>query len=501
MNISISKKLTIFLMTTSTVAVFCSCLMFYFIQTSKFKETYLKDLNTLADIIGRNCQASLVFHVPEDADRALNSLAHRSSVFAAVVYDENWNVFSSYENKAHDFSIKPGGPEEVLDVDRQIVLDDGIVIGHIVIHDDMKDIKDSRRSGLAILLVVGFLALAVSWLVAFYLQKFISRPLLNLTKAVKDMAAGNFETVQNVKIKSRDELGMLTESFVEMGLRLKKSYQELEDYNHKLGEMVADRTKKLEDAISSLHNSKDQLIHSEKMAAIGQLVAGIAHEVNNSINFISAAVPTIDRLVKKLDLATAESAEQKQIFMEIETVLVNAQEGVRRTKKIVADLHSFARPGQGVFKPTDINRELDRVINLLQYELRNRVTVHKEYEDLPEIMCIGDLVNQVFLNVLMNSSQAIKGQGDIWIKTGTDMDRVFVSVRDNGGGIDPKNIKKIFDPFFTTKEVGQGTGLGLSISHGTIQAHNGEIKVINTSREGTEIAIFLPIEQSWEDAQ
>jgi two-component system NtrC family sensor kinase len=268
--------------------------------------------------------------------------------------------------------------------------------------------------------------------------------------------------------------------------------------------------------IDKLEDAHNQLLQSEKMASIGQLAAGVAHEINNPIGFVNSNCGTLSTYIQDIfslidifeadiaiwDEATVQRVEdvKKRIdfaFLreDIFTLLKESAEGVHRVRKIVQDLKDFSHPDDGQWQQADLHRCLDSTINIVHNEVKYVADVVKEYGDMPDIQCLPFQLNQVFLNLLVNAGHAIKdGRGTITIRTGTECSsHVFVEIADNGVGIKEEDMKRIFDPFFTTKPIGKGTGLGLSVSYGIITKHNGDIEVQSHPGEGTNFRIRLPI--------
>ncbi len=324
----------------------------------------------------------------------------------------------------------------------------------------------------------------------------VLKPLNNLVEAAQKIASGKFGT--QITIESDTEIGLLTDSFNKMSLKvaeaktaLEMKIQELERLNHDLQETQA------------------QLVHSAKMVSLGQLVAGVAHELNNPIGFIYSNMAHLkdysERLTKLLDVAehnpknldkTKKEEEYDYILEDMPRLIKSCEDGARRVRDIVVSLRNFSRLDEAQVKDIDVNESLENTLQLLSGELKNRIRVHKTFEELPLIKCFSSQINQVFMNILSNAAQAIEGEGDIWIHTSINKDFAIISIKDSGKGMTDKTIEKIFDPFFTTKPVGEGTGLGLSISYGIIQRHGGEIRVESKIGQGTEFSIFLPLDGS-----
>jgi signal transduction histidine kinase len=250
------------------------------------------------------------------------------------------------------------------------------------------------------------------------------------------------------------------------------------------------------------------------MASLGQLVAGIAHEINNPVTFISAGVESLNTNLEEirqvLDIyhkITPRNVAQKikeiedlkgkidynEALREIGNLIDSIKHGTERTSEIVRGLRTFSRLDEDVLKIANIHEGLDSTLILLRNKYKQRIEIEKHYGAIPEIECYPGQLNQVFMNILSNAIDAINDKGTITISTSKSNGKVQISIKDTGKGI-PENIRtKIFEPFFTTKEVGHGTGLGLSISHGIIEKHKGTIEVKSEAGKGTVIILSLPL--------
>lgn len=262
-----------------------------------------------------------------------------------------------------------------------------------------------------------------------------------------------------------------------------------------------------------LEETQTQLLQSEKMASIGQLAAGVAHEINNPVGFVNSNLSTLEGYVADLMalLAAYEESEgalppERQAELaalrqrldvdylrdDIGKLLKESLEGVQRVCRIVADLKDFSHVGQSEFQWASIESGLDSTLNVVWNELKYKADVVKEYAGVPEIQCMMSQLNQVFMNLLMNAVQSIKDHGRIIVRTGFDDEQVWVEVEDSGSGIAPEHLSRIFEPFFTTKPVGTGIGLGLSLSYGVVRKHQGEITVKSEVGVGTTFRVSLP---------
>ncbi len=255
--------------------------------------------------------------------------------------------------------------------------------------------------------------------------------------------------------------------------------------------------------VTELHQSREQLVQADKMAAIGTLSAGVAHEINNPVGFISSNLNTMAKYVEKIrryaDKDPNPDAEARQALIEMlddfADAIEESKEGADRVRKIVADLKSFSRIDKSQTEFFNLNDGLETTLNIVWNELKYKCTVEKNYGEIPNLYCIPNQLNQVFMNLLVNAGHAIKeDSGTITITTSADKENVYVSIRDTGMGIPRENLKRIFEPFFTTKDVGKGTGLGLSMAYDIVQKHLGRISIKSTIGSGTEFIITLPLE-------
>jgi PAS domain S-box-containing protein len=270
-------------------------------------------------------------------------------------------------------------------------------------------------------------------------------------------------------------------------------------------------------ADTNIKKMQSQIIQQEKLASLGQLAAGVAHEINNPIGFISSNLRSLAKYVERYvqfislvdsvvqhvcpDESRKEIDEGRRrlkidhVSRDIHQLIEESIDGTKRVTKIVQDLKSFARIDGAERTHVDINECLDSNINVAWNEIKYVATLNKEYGELPPLLCYPQQLNQVFMNLLINAAQAMDKMGEISIKTWSDGDNVFVAISDTGKGIPPVVMGRIFDPFFTTKEVGKGTGLGLSISYDIIKKHNGEIAVQSEAGKGTCFTLKLPVEK------
>ncbi len=266
-----------------------------------------------------------------------------------------------------------------------------------------------------------------------------------------------------------------------------KAYDEIAQLNETLEARVEQRSRELRE-------TQQQLMQAEKMKSLGQLVAGVAHELNNPIGFVHANIQLIDENVQKIARPDATPEEIARARAALAKLLTRSREGTERVKQIVQDLRSFSRMDQAELQEVDLHDELDRTIDLMEPRCKDCIAIERDYGELPHVRCYPGQLNQVFLNLLINACDAMDGTGHIRVVTRPIEDGVRVEVEDDGSGI-PEELKgRIFDPFFTTKPVGKGTGLGLSLSHGIVERHGGRMTVESEPGQGTTFRIELPLD-------
>jgi two-component system NtrC family sensor kinase len=327
----------------------------------------------------------------------------------------------------------------------------------------------------------------------------VLRPLNELVDAIQKMDVQ--DAPMEIPVKSETELGVLTESFNEMSQRI---------YNAKVD--LENKVRELEKAYSEVKDAQAQLVHSAKMASLGQLVAGIAHELNNPIGFIYSNMGHLRDYSTKLNqiieaagkdpqslAKIKEEVDYEYIVQDLPRLISSCEEGARRTRDIVLGLRNFSRLEEAKIKKVDLREGIENTLRLIAGEVKGRIEVHTDFKPMPHILCYASQLNQVFMNILANAAQAIEGEGHIWIELSLlqepgQPDRARVVIRDSGKGMPSETLEKIFDPFFTTKGVGQGTGLGLSISYGIVKKHGGDIQVHSEAGKGTEFIVTIPVD-------
>lgn len=388
----------------------------------------------------------------------------------------------------------------------------GVGINNDEIFSTVEDLK--RTLILAALFSAGLIVF-----LTYSVARQISNPVKQLTLRANRIKSGYYS--ERVSIDGRDEIGELASTFNDMAASLEERSQALMELNRDLERKVAQRTQAVEErsrevkhALQELKETQVQLIQSEKMASLGQLVAGIAHEIKNPLNFIYGNTDFLKKYIGQLKLLIRfleargpdqpldreklddfkEEINYEFIVDDLDTLIRNFEEGAERIHAIISDLRTFSRLDADQLRSVDIREPIDLALNLLRNEYRDRIRIHRDYGQLPKVACDPGKISQVMMNLVVNACQSIEGEGDIWIRTFSRNGSAVIEVDDTGSGIEPEHLSKVFEPFFTTKPVGKGTGLGLSISYGIIQQHRGRIHVQSEKGKGTLFTVELPIQ-------
>src|SRR5574344_88133 len=352
----------------------------------------------------------------------------------------------------------------------------------------------------------GFIFIILGFFFSKLMTNTVLKPFKSIINNVKQIADGNFS--QRLSMSNYKELNELLIACNEMASNLQNIYSTLEM-------QVQQRTKELNDALQELKHTQALMLHSAKMKSLGELVAGLTHELNNPINFVYGNLVHLKNysndLIKLIDafdnnseeLSTENQMRIKLIKDEIDydflkrdlpELLQSCHVGMERTKSLIMDLRNFARMNEDSIAAINVAKEIETTLNILNSKIGDNIKIHKDFENQNLLIdAYGGQLNQVFMNLIDNSIYALNGQGNIAIRTKSDDFNVIIEIEDDGSGIDEDSLEKIFEPFYTTKPVGNGTGLGLSICYQIIKNHKGTIEVFSKKDIGTKFVIKLPL--------
>ncbi len=353
--------------------------------------------------------------------------------------------------------------------------------------------------GIAVALTI--MLITAGCVLSYYLTRSFEKPINVLMKTARAIASGDLE--RTLSLERNDELGEMAEVLNQMVTNLRH-----------LNENLANQVRWLRETKDELSRTQGQLVTQEKMAALGRLVAGVAHELNNPISFVYSnsillrdSVAQLKRVLELYESVQGLTEESRMLVEglkeeidydylvnDVSQAIEDCYEGSRRVRDIVLNLRTFSRLEEAELQRIDVVDGIESTIRILgQYYRPDRVVVHRDYAEIPRLECYAGQLSQVWMNLMVNAAQAMNSRGDLWISTRVRNGRAMIEFRDSGPGM-PEDVKnKIFDPFFTTKAVGDGTGLGLSIVHTIIERHAGDIAVESEIGQGTTFRVELPL--------
>ncbi|OUL28401.1 histidine kinase [Nostoc sp. RF31YmG] len=373
-------------------------------------------------------------------------------------------------------------------------------------------------------------ALTVATLMGYFTSRWIAYPIVRLNRASQAMASGNLDQV--VDVSNIKELDTLAHSFNYMAGQLREFFTALENSKEELEDRVEARTAELKTTLSELQRTQAQVLQSEKMSSLGQLVAGVAHEINNPVNFIHGNITHLKQYTQDLlqmiylyqkrhssydpeIQALADEIDLEFLIEDLQKMLSSMKMGTERIRNIVLSLRNFSRMDEAEFKAVDIHEGIESTLLILQYRLKDKpdrpaIEIIRDYANLPQVECYPGQLNQVLMNILVNAIDALdevnagrtceenkENPSQITICTSVSNTQwIEIAIADNALGMSEQVKSRIFDPFFTTKAVGKGTGMGMAISYQIItEKHRGKLECFSTLGKGTEFIIQLPIRQ------
>jgi signal transduction histidine kinase len=393
----------------------------------------------------------------------------------------------------------------------------------VVVAVPESDFLEQIYANTRITIFLCFLALIIAIALGIYTSRWINQPILELIYAAQTIASGDLS--KRLELSNIKEIDILNYAFNRMAEQLQESFIALKNNNLQLEDRVEARTSELKNTLQELQQAQMQIIQSEKMSSLGQMVAGVAHEINNPVNFIHGNITYLDEYTQDLlNLVQLYQSEYPQPSLVIQEelknldlefiqedsakILASMKMGTQRIEEIVLSLRNFSRLDEADMKKVDIHEGVESTLLILQHRLNAKLnfpTIHiiKNYDNnLPLVECYAGQLNQVLMNILTNAIDALEEKVDNFIPTitiGTSVVNsqwIEIAIADNGVGMSEEVHNKIFDPFFTTKPVGKGTGMGMSISYQIItQKHGGKLERVSTLGVGTEFLIQIPVSQ------
>ena len=508
-------------------------MMMDFIRESNY-EALSKRANTTATLFATTTKDAVLSFDLASLESFVNEVMQNPDLVYARVVSDDGTPFAEAGDSSHQqteiFRMDSDAHyinDDVYDISA-LIEEGGEVYGRVELGIHIGSINQAINKVYTWGLVLASGEMLLVALFSFLLGGYLTGQLHKLREAASAIAQGKLDTT--VPVKGRDEVAVVGKAFNLMAANLHKASQdqaryeaELLDLNQTLESRVSERTEQLqtrngqlEKTLKTLKNTQAKLLHSEKMAGLGTMAAGVAHEINNPVGFVKSNLGTLQTYTgdlmkysselnsmlaqtgdKQLIAASEEARKQYDVeYLEedLPVLLSESLDGVTRVEGIVSGLKSFSRLDSDAMQPGNINRGIQDTLKVASNQLKYHCTIHEEYADLPELTCNMAQINQVVLNLLVNASHAIADKGDIYIRTLFKDNAIQIIVQDNGCGMSEEVIGQLFNPFFTTKEVGKGTGLGLSISHGIVEKHGGEIQVKSVVGKGTRFTVILPLE-------
>ncbi|MCF7928662.1 MAG: HAMP domain-containing protein [Spirochaetales bacterium] len=549
-TVSLRSRFILFIVLFGVVAVVTLVLFFNYHIDSMVKRQVREQTETLASSLDWAIAPLLNSRSTKDVQRLIENIGSCRQIELIRVYDRSGTIVASSrsgeigEVKMHktvknvlNSQLLYDSTEDLRDElfvysvpirGTEYVTTMGTNISHVLyIRADVHYLQ----TGLGVLVrsmlvqnIILFLLLAL--VMFFFFTRRVLRPLRIFMNATAHLENGEFQ--QRVEINSNDEFAVFAKLFNSMEEEIEEKKQHLANYSEKLEHLVDERTQELSRSLKELEKANETILQQEKLASIGQLSAGIAHEINNPVGYVMSNLDTLseylqvfsrileieekledsllsenDEAALKMvaDLREIKHSNDLNFILEDTAPLLDATiQGTKRIRDIVGDLRNFARMDDFSFEEIDVNKAIKKALKISWNELKYTCDVETRLGDLPPVLANQMQLTQVFINILVNAAQSIDSSGTVRVESETDDDVVTVRISDTGSGMPAEIRSKIFDPFFTTKDIGNGTGMGLSISQGIIQRHGGTIEVESIVGEGSTFIVTIPLKTTEENA-
>lgn len=504
-NLSIRYKLVLIMMTGSALALLSTNIAFLSFESIQYRNNLIREGFVLAEILGNNSTAALVFDDTVTAEEVLSALQFEDRVACAGLYRDNV-LFATYSKDSKQYQV----PEKLdtygyvfednrMKISRRILIETDVV-GHIYIDYDLSFISARVRRFIELAAMFFLIAMGLVYLVTIRLQKTISEPILQLSETATHVSEARDYSLRAQKIND-DELGHLTDLFNEMLHQIELRDHKLVHHQEELESHVRERTRELEEVIVEREKAEKekegiqaQLLQSQKMEAVGVLAGGIAHDFNNLLTGIQGCT----------DMAMLEQNVSASVYDDLQQI----QMAVERAADLTRQLLLFSRKQPMAFMTVDMNKLIEDLFKMLHRLIGEDISINTHFErSIWPVRADRGTMDQVILNLTVNARDAMANGGTFTITTdNVHVDEAFrskhpeaegdkyvlISLEDTGCGIEEHVLKHIFEPFYTTKGVGKGTGLGLSVVYGIIQQHEGWVEVSSTVGEGSRFDVYLP---------
>ncbi len=532
-RMSIAAKLKCLILAVCGVTLIGASLGYMISDFLAYRRSAVDHLKVVARVLGTNVSAALLFHDPLTARHMLASLKNEPDIHRAALFDKSGTRLAYYQradaNPPPAVFGEPGCVARRADLmpdhafEGQLlkfyspVIHDGEYIGCLSIRSGLDGLHARFRRNVRIMLGVLALALGIAYALSTRLQGLISRPIIALSEIMNQVSAENRFELRAPETTRTDEIGMLITGFNQMLAQIEERDRRLARHQEILESQVAERTAALQtansvlqeaveaaegasqaksEAIRELQSTQAQLVQAGKLASIGELAAGVAHELNQPLMVIRSGIQVTSRSLARGRITLAQVLDQMAIM----------EKNTTRMMRIINHLRTFSRQSPKAFSMVDLAETIDEAFMMTREQLQNRdIRIQAEIDPaIPRIRGNANQLEQVFLNLITNARDALTSGAPAAGRNGTltvvarrledNGNRVEILFSDTGRGIPPEIQEKIFDPFFTTKEVGSGTGLGLSISYGIIRDHGGTIEIARSAEDGTTFRITLPVD-------